>query len=74
MGGMIVGRGNRSTRRKHAQVQLCPHTYHMDRPGIETCLTRSDYYYYRHNHHHRRRRRRRRTDSGLLFTMLSGLI
>jgi hypothetical protein len=61
-----------------SQVQLCPHAYHMDRPVIETGFTRSDYYYYYYycyycHHHHLLHRRHRRTDSGMLFTMLSGL-
>jgi hypothetical protein len=34
-GGMKIGRGNRSTRRKPAPVQLCPPQIPLDRPGLE---------------------------------------
>jgi hypothetical protein len=34
-GGMKIGRGNRSTRRKPAPVPLCPPQIPLDRHGIE---------------------------------------
>jgi hypothetical protein len=40
MDGMVVGRGDERTLRKHDQAQLCPHKYHMDCPGFEPGGTR----------------------------------
>jgi hypothetical protein len=35
IGGMKIGRGNRSTRRKPAQRHFVHHKYHLTRPGRE---------------------------------------
>jgi hypothetical protein len=35
IGGMKIGRGNRSTRRKPAPAPLCPPQSHMTRPGLK---------------------------------------
>jgi hypothetical protein len=35
IGGMKIGRGNRSTRRKPAPAPLFHHKSHMTRPGLE---------------------------------------
>jgi hypothetical protein len=35
IGGMKIGRGNRSTRRKPAQSHFVHHKSHMTRPGFE---------------------------------------
>jgi hypothetical protein len=50
IGGMIIGRGNRSTRRKHAAVPLCPpQTPHAcpganpGRPGGKPATNRLSY-------------------------------
>jgi hypothetical protein len=35
-GGMKIGRGNRSTRRKPTSAPLCPPQIPLDQPGFET--------------------------------------
>jgi hypothetical protein len=40
IGGIKIGRGNWSTRRKPATAPLCSHESHMTRPGLEPGPTR----------------------------------